>query len=149
MRLLHLCEGKAKDAIQDCINLPPGQMYQTAWKDLTENFGKPYMVAEGQMKRLREYQGRKDDAESLLAFARRLEEVHRAMSSMGESYLAHLNDDELLRKLMRKLPNESLQRRWVEKVGNLLEFRLPFTLKISLILSRGIALDQTMFLEMN
>lgn len=129
MRLLHLCEGKAKDAIQGCINLPPGQMYQTAWKDLTENFGKPYMVAEGQMRKLRECQVRRDDAESLLAFSRRLEEVHRAMSSMGESYLARLNDDDLLRKLMRKLPSESLQRRWVEKVGNLLEFQLAVTMK--------------------
>ena len=129
LRLLHLCEGKAKTAIQGCINLPPGQMYHTAWKDLTENFGKAFMVAEGQMKRLLDYQIKKDDAESLLAFARRLEEVHRAMSSMGESYLARLNDNELLRKLMRKLPSESLQRRWVEKAGYLLEFEMAVTMK--------------------
>ena len=129
LRLLYSCEGKAKDAIQGCIHLPPGQMYQTAWRDLTENFGRPYMVAEGQMKRLREHQVRRHDAESLLAFARRLEEIHRAMSSMGESYLARLNDDELLRKLMRKLPSESLQRRWVEKVGSLLEVQHSVSMK--------------------
>ena len=74
-RLLAQCVGRAKDAIKSCVNLPVGQRYSEAWKTLSKNFGQPHMVADAHMKRLRDYNLRRADAQSLMEFARRCEDT--------------------------------------------------------------------------
>ena len=63
-RLLAQCVGKAKDAIRSCVNLPVSYRYSEAWNTLHDNFGRPCMVVEAHMKKLREIQVRKADASS-------------------------------------------------------------------------------------
>ena len=57
-RLLAQCVRKAKDAIRSCVNLPLGCRYSEAWNSLRDNFGRPLMVVEAHMKKLREIQVR-------------------------------------------------------------------------------------------
>lgn len=42
--LIQYCRGAAKEAIENCIMLPPGQGYREAKDILHENFGQKHMV---------------------------------------------------------------------------------------------------------
>lgn len=123
LRLLSLCEGRAREAIKDCINLPPEQMYETAVRTLRENFGMPHRVAEMQIKKLKEFNVRRTDAMSLMGFARKLQESKRVLDSLGDDYSCRLDSEDLIKMLMRKLPDETLKKRWVERAGMILEDR--------------------------
>lgn len=43
--LIQHCHGKAKEAIKACLNLPVHERYRVAEETLTENFGKPHIIA--------------------------------------------------------------------------------------------------------
>lgn len=66
-RLLAQYVGKARDN----INLNIGRRCSEAWKTLSKNFRQSHMVAGANMRRWREYNPRRGDAESLMDFARR------------------------------------------------------------------------------
>ena len=51
--LIQHCSGKAKEAIESCVNLPAGQGYRTAKNTLKENFGKPHIIAKAHIKKLK------------------------------------------------------------------------------------------------
>ena len=120
LRLLSLCEGRARDAIKGCVNLPVGEMYEAAWASLSEYFGQPHMVASCQMKRLRDIQLKTYDASALMRFASRLEDAKRTLDSLGPDYALRLDSDDLIKDMMKKL-DDSLRKRWVERAGYLLE----------------------------
>ena len=119
-RLLAQCAGKARDAIKSCVNLPIGQRYSEAWKTLSKNFGQPHMVVGAHMRRLREYNLRRVDAESLMDFARKLKDVKRVLSSMGPLYVSRLDNEDTIVMLMKKLPDEGLKRKWTDVAGDLI-----------------------------
>lgn len=120
-RLLAQCTGKAREAIRSCVNLPLGTRYKEAWQTLLDNFGQPHMIAEAHMKKLKEVQVRKADASSLLDFARRLEDARRVLNNMGLNYSCRLDNEDTIVALMRKLPEESLKRKWADKAGGLIK----------------------------
>ena len=49
--LIQHCSGKAKEAIESCVNLPVGRGYVTAKNTLKENFGKPHIIAKAHIKK--------------------------------------------------------------------------------------------------
>ena len=120
-RLLAQCSGKAKEAIRSCVNLTVGERYTEAWRTLSENFGQPHMIVEAHMKKLREIQVRKADATTLMEFVRRLEDARRVLTSMGHNYVSRLDNEDVIISLMRKLPDEGLKRKWVDKAGDLIK----------------------------
>ncbi|XP_068720528.1 uncharacterized protein [Montipora capricornis] len=120
-RLLAQCIGKAREAIRTCVNLPVGHRYSEAWRTLHENFGQSHMIVEAHMKKLREIQVRKADASTLMDFARRLEDSRRVLTSMGSNYTSRLDNEDLIIMLMRKLPDESLKRKWADRAGDLMK----------------------------
>ena len=120
-RLIAQCTGKAKEAIRSCVNLPEGARYSEARKTLQENFGQPHMVADAHLKRLKELQLKRADAPSLMDFARRLEDTRRILTSMGHRYVNRLDNEDTIIMLMRKLPEESLKRKWADKAGDLIK----------------------------
>ena len=94
-RRLHLliqhCFGKARDAIESCVNLPVGGGYYVAKNTLCENFGLPHTIAKAQMRKLENLRPLKQaDGASLLEFSRHLE-VNRTLSGMGPEYVSDLN----------------------------------------------------------
>ena len=117
--LLAQCVGKAKDAIRSCLNLPVGQRYSEAWETLLKNFDQPHIVADTHLKKSRELSLRQGDATSLMYFARKLEDVKQVLTSMGTCYVAHLDNEDTIVTLMKKLPDESLKRKWTNIAGDL------------------------------
>ena len=98
-----------------------GERYTEAWRTLSENFGQPHMIVEAHMKKLREIQVRKADATTLMEFVRRLEDARRVLTSMGHNYVSRLDNEDVIISLMRKLPDEGLKRKWVDKAGDLIK----------------------------
>lgn len=76
------------------------------------------MIVETHMKKLREIQVRKADATTLMEFVRRLEDARRVLTSMGHNYVSRLDNEDVIISLMRKLPDEGLKRKWVDKAGD-------------------------------
>ena len=101
--LIQHCSGKAKDAIESCVNLPAGQGNRTAKNTLKENFGKPQTIAKAHTKKSLPPL-KQADGPSLLEYARNLEIAHRTLSSMGPEYESELSHVNTLRELNRKLP---------------------------------------------
>ena len=53
--------------------------------------------------------------------ARRLEDVKRVLTSMGPCYTAGLDSEDMIVTLMRKLPDESLKRKWTDIAGDIIQ----------------------------
>jgi hypothetical protein len=121
VRLLAQCIGKAREAIRSCVNLDASQRYEEAKSVLLEKFGQPHMIVEAHMTKLRELQIKKSDATALMEFVRQLEDSGRALRRMGPSYSNRLDNEDVIVMLMKKLPEESLKRKWADKAGDLLK----------------------------
>ena len=55
-----------------------------------------------------------------MEFVRRLEGARRVLASMGCNYTNRLDNVDVLVMLMRKLPEKSLKKKWVDKAGDLI-----------------------------
>ena len=113
--------GKVKEAIRSYVNLPVGQRYSEACRTLRVDFGQPHMIVEAHMKKLREVQVRKADASTFMEFARRLEDARRVLAGMGHDYTSRLDNEDVIIAMMRKLPDESLKRKWADESGDLIK----------------------------
>ena len=71
------------------------------------------------MKKLREILVRKADASTLMDFLRRLEDVRRVLVSMGCNYSSGLDNEDVIIMPVRKLSEEGLKRKWVDRAGDL------------------------------
>ena len=81
--LIQHCQGKAREAIESCANLPLDEGYSTAKETLRENFGKPHVIAEAHIKKLENLPKLKSaDGPSLLGFARNLDVADRTLTGM-------------------------------------------------------------------
>ena len=129
--------GKAKDAIRSCVNLPVGCKYSGAWNTLHDNFGRPHRVVEAHMKKLREIQVRKADASALMDFVRRLEDAIRVLTSMSCNYSSRLDNEDVIIMLMKKLPDEGLKRKWVDRAGDLIRTKVELSIRISSVSLEG------------
>ena len=50
--LIQHCHTKAKEAIESCVNLSPEEGYRVAKETLSENFGKPHIIARAHIEKL-------------------------------------------------------------------------------------------------
>lgn len=112
--LIQHCSGRAREAIESCVNLSNEDGYRAAKETLYENFGKPYIIAEVHTKKLMSLPNLKTgDGSSLLQSARHLETAQRTFTGMGPSYVADLDHMRVLRELVKKLPMH-LRSKWTE-----------------------------------
>ena len=103
--LIQHCTGKAREAIESCVNLPVSEGYESAKKTLKENFGLPHVIAKAHLKKLEQLQPLKASTGSaLLEFSRSLEIAERTLKGMGPEYVSDLNHTNTLMELNRKLP---------------------------------------------
>ena len=49
--LIQHCYGKARDAIESCVNLPVDEGYHAAKSTLRENFGLPHIIAKAHIRK--------------------------------------------------------------------------------------------------
>ncbi|XP_046862829.1 uncharacterized protein LOC124456428 [Xenia sp. Carnegie-2017] len=119
--LIQHCTGKARDAIESCVNLPAQEGYNIAKNTLYENFGKPHIIAKAHVLKLMNLPLLKQaDGPSLLELTRHLEVANRTLASMGPEYESELDHMNTLRELNRKLPL-FMRVRWTECAGSIIE----------------------------
>ena len=70
---------------------------------------------------MREIQVSKADASTLMDFARRREDARRVLMSMGSNYTSRWDNGDVIIMPMRKLPDESLKRKWADRAGDLIK----------------------------
>ena len=120
--LIQHCYGKARDAIESCVNLPVDEGYYVAKNTLRENFGLPHIIAKAHIKKLEDLPPLKQaDGASLLEFARHLDVANRTLSGMGPEYVSDLNHTNTLRELNKKLPL-FMRVKWTECAGRIISF---------------------------
>ena len=86
--LIQHCIGKAREAVESCVNLPEEHGYQAAKETLRENFGKPHIIAQAYIKKLENLAPLKQvNGQRLLEFARHLEVANRTLAGMGSGTL--------------------------------------------------------------
>ena len=121
--LIQHCNGKAREAIESCVNLPAQEGYKTAKNTLYENFGKPHVIARAHIKRLMNLPLLKQaDGASLLELTRHLEVAYRTLTSMGPQYESELNHMNTLRELNRKCAGATLESGPQPKFKDFLQF---------------------------
>ena len=118
--LIQHCYGKARDAIESCVNLPVDEGYHVAKSTLRENFGLPHIIAKAHIRILESLPPLKQaDGASLLAFASHLDVANRTLSGMGPEYVSDLNHTNTLRELNKKLPL-FMRVKWTECAGRII-----------------------------
>ena len=119
--LIQHCTGKARDAIESCVNLPVSEGYESAKKTLEENFGLPHVIAKAHLKKLEHLPPLKvSTGSTLLEFARHLEIAERTLRGMGPEFVSDLNHTNTLMELNRKLPY-FMRGKWAECAGRIIE----------------------------
>ena len=99
-------------------------------KVLLDNFGQRHMIVEAHTKKLRELHIKKSDATALMEFVRQLEDSERALKRMGTSYSNRLDNEDVIVMLMKKLPEDSLKSKWVDKAGDIIKNKGLVTFKV-------------------
>ena len=119
--LIQHCMGKARDAIESCVNLPVSEGYESAKKTLKENFGLPHVIAKAHVKKLEHLPPLKVSTGATLSeFARHLEIAERTLRGMGPEFVSDLNHTNTLMELNRKLPY-FMRGKWAECAGRIIE----------------------------
>ena len=119
--LIQHCTGKAREAVESCVNLPEEYGYQAAKENLRENFGKPHIIAQAYIRKLENLAPLKQvNGQSLLEFARHLEVANRTLAGMGSEYTDELDHVNTLKLLNRKLPG-FMRVKWTERAGEIIE----------------------------
>ena len=119
--LIQHCTGKAREAVESCVNLPEEYGYQAAKETLRENFGKPHIIAQAYIRKLENLAPLKQvSGQSLLEFARHVEVANRTLAGMGSEYTDELDHVNTLKLLNRKLPG-FMRVKWTERAGEIIE----------------------------
>ena len=119
--LIQHCTGKAREAVESCVDLPEEYGYQAAKETLRENFGKPHIIAQAYIRKLENLAPLKQvSGQSLLEFARHLEVANRTLAGMGSEYTDELDHVNTLKLLNRKLPG-FMRVKWTERAGEIIE----------------------------
>ena len=56
-----------------------------------------------------------------MEFVGQLEDSERALKRMGTSYSNKLDNEDVIVMLMKKLPEDSLKRKWADKAGDIIK----------------------------
>ena len=115
--LLQYCEGKAKELIEHCALLEPGEGYEKAKEILYENYGRRSVIARAYIKKL--VKGpviRSDDSNALIKLAQELEECNTTLRFM--KYYSDVNNFDNIAKIVGRL-SFSMQSRWLRFAASL------------------------------
>ncbi|CAI2738965.1 unnamed protein product, partial [Dicrocoelium dendriticum] len=117
--LVYYCKGRAKEAISECVMLPPEQAYHKARSILRELFGQCHVVArsliEGLLTGLRPLDG---DHDALSRLSIKLDNCYVALSQMN--FTADLDSVATIERIVRVLPN-ALQTRWARTADSIVQ----------------------------
>ena len=117
--LIKFFSGFAREAIENCVILPPGQGYREAKDILQKNFGQRHIIVRAFIERVvMGPQIRASDAEKLSQLAREMRNC--ALNSEHMRYKADINSMDTLRKVVRRLPPH-IQAKWAEESSKLIE----------------------------
>ncbi|CAI2733762.1 unnamed protein product [Schistosoma spindalis] len=115
--LLHYCKGKAREAIEECLMLPPSSGYRRACDILKRLFGRTHEVSRALLNTLTEGSNiEHNDGESLSRLAIKMENCSIALEQMD--YSVDLNSVVTIESIVKKLPT-ALQMKWAETVGKI------------------------------
>ena len=118
--LLQFCTGEAKAAIQDCIVLPK-EGYEEAWRILTDQFGRPHVIAKAHLDTLLHGPAiQMSDPKSLITLARKMKSCEMVLSD--DSFSANLNNENTLNEIAKRLP-KPIRVKWVEKATKIQKCR--------------------------
>ena len=109
--LLQYCESKAKELIEHCALLEPGEGYEKAKEILYENYGRRSAIASAYIKKL--VKGpviRSDDSNALIKLAQELEECNTTLRFM--KYYSDVNNFDNIAKIVGRL-SFFMQSRWL------------------------------------
>ncbi|VDO97291.1 unnamed protein product [Schistosoma margrebowiei] len=100
--LLHYCKGKAREAIEECIMLPPSSGHRRACDILRRFFGRKHEISQALMKELTEGPDiAHNDAESLSRLAIKMKNCFITLEQMD--YSADLNSVVTIESIVKKL----------------------------------------------
>ena len=122
--LMYYCRGRAREAIEGCMMLPPSRAYVRARGILKELFGQPYRVAHSMIdSMLNEARNVTNTAKSLSRLAIRMENCSITLRQMD--YVSDLDSMQTLERIVKCLPI-NYQFKWAEEVDRIaLEGREP------------------------
>ncbi|KAK3746513.1 hypothetical protein QZH41_005378 [Actinostola sp. cb2023] len=115
--LIQFCKGKAKEAIEHCIIMPPEEGYKRAKDILRKNFGRTHIVSKAFLDKVVK------GPPIRIAESEKLAQLSRDMEScmLGSSQLdmeSNLNSLDTLGKVVGRLPI-SMKAKWAEKANQL------------------------------
>ncbi|XP_067030756.1 uncharacterized protein [Acropora muricata] len=117
--LIQYCRGAAKEAIENCIMLPPEQGYREAKDILRKNFGQKHIVVRAFIdKVIRGPQIRASEPDKLSQLARDIRNC--ILNSEHMHYQADINSMDTLKRVVMRLPSH-LQAKWAEESSGLIE----------------------------
>ena len=117
--LIQYCRGAAKEAIENCVMLPPEQGYREAKDILRKNFGQKHIVIRAFIdKVVKGPQIRASESDKLSQLARDMKNC--ILNSEQMRYKADINSMDTLKKVVMRLPSQ-LQAKWAEESSRLIE----------------------------
>ena len=117
--LIQYCKGAAKDAIENCLMLPPEEGYKEAKEILRKNFGQKHTIVRAFIdKVVKGPQIRAWESEKLSQLARDMKSC--ALNSDHMHYKADINSMDTLKRIVMRLPPH-LQAKWAEESNKLIE----------------------------
>ena len=123
--LIQYCEGKAKDAIKNCVvggDYDKG--YQRACQLLKERFGKPYDIARAFTDTLKCGPPIKGDAKSLVQLASDMSDCETVLEPL--QYLREVSNLDVLKGIVNRLPFH-IKTKWTEHATRLLRANTQVT----------------------
>ncbi|KAF4514206.1 UNVERIFIED_CONTAM: hypothetical protein B566_EDAN019426, partial [Ephemera danica] len=110
--LLYYCRGKAKEAIEECVTLPPSEAYARARSLLLDLFGHKYHVGKSLLAELFKLtHSAITSPEALTQLSIKMQNCEISLNQM--KYIGDMNSEETLERISRCL-SVSLQEKWAE-----------------------------------
>ncbi len=114
--LIQNCTGDAKEAVEDCVILPPNEGYSKALEILKKRFGRPHEIARSYIRDL--VNGLPMKPSDLNRFSVKMNRASMTLNQMG--YRADLDNSENLLQIVRRLPMH-LRSKWADKADSIIE----------------------------
>ena len=115
--LLHYCTGSAKEAIAECVMLPPRVAYNRAREILKDLYGREHIVARAMLDDLfRRLKPLHENAQSLSRLSVSMQSCHIALTQMN--YMSDLDSISTLERILRTLSVDA-RRRWARTADDI------------------------------
>ncbi|KAJ8024753.1 hypothetical protein HOLleu_34754 [Holothuria leucospilota] len=122
MYLIQFCVGQAKESIEDCALMPPGEGYRTAWQILRNQFGQGHLVTKCLVDKVVNREPIKpNDGEGLWDLARQMRKCQITLSQLGN--VASMNNADTLMKVQNLLPLY-FQKEWAKRAHGLIQMNV-------------------------